>query len=67
MRHSDRPSPEVGLTLDDEDAAAATAAVALAQWHHRHEHCPRCGALTEITEAGWVALSERRQQPLPPD
>lgn len=45
---------EVGSTLDDEDAAAATAAVALAQWHHRHEHCPRCGALTEITEAGWV-------------
>lgn len=50
---------EIGSKLDDEDAAAATAAVALAQWHHRHRHCPRCGAQTEVIEAGWVRRCPR--------
>jgi NAD+ diphosphatase len=28
--------------------------IALLQWHSRHEHCPRCGAVTVITRTGWA-------------
>jgi NAD+ diphosphatase len=27
--------------------------VALTNWHATHTHCPRCGAVTRITQAGW--------------
>ncbi len=43
----------VGSELSDSDAALATTAVALAQWHASHAHCPRCGSATHLTEAGW--------------
>lgn len=43
----------IGSALSDEDAAWATAAVALAQWHRSHAHCPRCGDATVVTKAGW--------------
>lgn len=45
---------EVGADLDDADAGLLTAATALAEWHRRHGHCPRCGAVTEVVQAGWV-------------
>lgn len=43
----------VGAQLSDDDAAWATTAAALAQWHRRHSHCPNCGSETTITKAGW--------------
>jgi len=38
--------------LGDRDAGLFTHAVALANWHARHTHCPRCGALTLPAPAG---------------
>lgn len=45
---------DVGLHLPPDDVACLTTAVALAQWHATHTHCPRCGAATESVDAGWV-------------
>jgi NAD+ diphosphatase len=39
--------------LGDRDAGLVTEAVALANWHARHTHCPLCGAPTAIVQAGW--------------
>lgn len=43
----------IGSSLSDDDAAWATAAVALAQWHRSHSRCPRCGEATQVSKAGW--------------
>ena len=43
---------QVGPLLGDRDAGLLTHAVALANWHARHTHCPRCGALTIPAPAG---------------
>ncbi len=48
-----RPLREVGAHLSDDEAAVATAAVALHQWHRTHTHCPQCGASTLNALAGW--------------
>ena len=45
---------DVGAVLSDRDAGLFVAAVALTNWHRTHTHCPRCGAPTEIVDAGWV-------------
>ncbi len=45
---------EVGADLDDTEAGLLTTATALHGWHHRHRHCPRCGAVTEVVQGGWV-------------
>lgn len=45
---------EVGADLDDTEAGLLTTATALHGWHVRHRHCPRCGALTEVVQGGWV-------------
>ena len=45
---------DVGADLDDRDAGLLTTATALSEWHHRHQHCPRCGARTQIEQGGWV-------------
>ncbi|HLS25781.1 MAG TPA: NAD(+) diphosphatase [Beutenbergiaceae bacterium] len=45
---------DVGWHLSPRDAGLATQAVAIANWHSTHRHCPRCGAATEVIEAGWV-------------
>jgi NAD+ diphosphatase len=37
---------EVGALLPDRDAGLFTHAVALANWHNTHTHCPLCGAVT---------------------
>jgi NAD+ diphosphatase len=45
---------EVGAAVDDLHAALLTSAVALEQWHARHQRCPRCGMITTETQAGWT-------------
>ncbi len=42
---------EVGALLSDRDAGLLTHAVALANWHDRHTHCPICGSAT-VTDPG---------------
>jgi NAD+ diphosphatase len=44
---------EVGAALGDRDAGLFVTLIALSNWHANHTHCPRCGALTVITQAGW--------------
>ena len=43
---------QVGAVLSDRDAGLLTHAVALANWHDSHTHCPRCGTLTVPAAAG---------------
>jgi NAD+ diphosphatase len=45
---------EFGRYADDLEAGLFVCAVALEQWHQRHTHCPRCGAETRETQAGWT-------------
>ncbi len=45
---------EIGADVDDMDAGLLVEAVGLAQWHDRSLHCPLCGAITELRDAGWV-------------
>ena len=40
--------------LSARDSGLLVTAVALANWHAAHPHCPRCGAPTEVINAGWV-------------
>jgi NAD+ diphosphatase len=47
---------EAGVYLGDTDAGVLTTAVALANWHERHPHCPRCGSATTCTQGGWVRV-----------
>jgi NAD+ diphosphatase len=46
---------QAGPLLGDRDAGLLTHAVALAYWHATHTHCPRCGAVTELVQAGHAA------------
>jgi NAD+ diphosphatase len=46
----------VGATLSDRDAGLMTHAVALANWHDSHTHCPRCGTPTVLSAAGHMAV-----------
>jgi NAD+ diphosphatase len=43
---------QAGPLLSDRDAGLMTEAVALANWHSTHGHCPRDGAVTEPVLAG---------------
>jgi NAD+ diphosphatase len=43
---------QVGALLSDRDAGLLTHAVALANWHDTHTHCPRCGTPTVPAPAG---------------
>jgi NAD+ diphosphatase len=45
---------QFGPHADDLDASLVVSAIALEQWHQRHTHCPRCGAPTVETAAGWT-------------
>ncbi|MEJ5915042.1 NAD(+) diphosphatase [Pseudokineococcus sp. 1T1Z-3] len=40
--------------LDDRDAGLLVEAVGVLNWHRVHPCCPRCGARTSITSAGWT-------------
>jgi NAD+ diphosphatase len=42
----------IGALLGDRDAGLFTHAVALANWHVTHTHCPRCGTATIPEPAG---------------
>jgi NAD+ diphosphatase len=44
---------ELATELTDLDVGLLTIAVALQAWHQGHRHCARCGALTEVSKAGW--------------
>ena len=43
---------EVGVLLGDRDAGLMTHAVALANWHESHTHCPRDGTPTTVDPGG---------------
>jgi NAD+ diphosphatase len=43
-----------GAGLSARDAGLYAEALALANWHETHLHCPRCGRATEVEQAGWV-------------
>jgi NAD+ diphosphatase len=45
---------DVGSLLDDADAGVVTTGIALANWHATHPRCSRCGAGTDVTQAGWT-------------
>jgi NAD+ diphosphatase len=47
---------EVGALLPDRDAGLFTHAVALANWHDTHTHCPLCGAVTVPDPGGHSAV-----------
>jgi NAD+ diphosphatase len=49
---------DVGWQLEPHDAALATAALAMANWHSAHRFCPRCGAPAVIAVAGWERRCE---------
>lgn len=45
---------ELGADVDDLEAGLLVQAIGLAQWHDRSLHCPLCGSITELRDAGWV-------------
>ena len=45
---------KTGAGLDDRDAGLFTQALAIANWHASHLHCPRCGIPTLVESGGWV-------------
>jgi NAD+ diphosphatase len=50
---------QVGADLSDRDATVFATALALANWHAGHTHCPRCGSPTEPVQAGWLRRCPR--------
>ncbi|MCI2959187.1 NAD(+) diphosphatase [Agromyces atrinae] len=44
----------IASELSDRDAGLVTEALALANWHSTHTHCPRCGTPTDVIQGGWV-------------
>jgi NAD+ diphosphatase len=49
---------DVGLLLGARDAGLVVHAVALANWHATHQHCPRCGAPTRVATAGHIRVCQ---------
>jgi NAD+ diphosphatase len=45
---------DVAVQLSDRDSGLFTTALALANWHAKHTHCPRCGSPTTAQQGGWV-------------
>ena len=45
---------QIVSTLSLDDAGLLVHAVALAEWHAAHQHCPRCGGRLEAGQAGHV-------------
>ena len=45
---------DVAVLLSDRDSGLFTTALALANWHGKHTHCPRCGSATTAQQGGWV-------------
>lgn len=44
---------QVGLRLPAAERGVLAEALALANWHATHTHCPRCGTPTEVAGLGW--------------
>jgi NAD+ diphosphatase len=44
----------LAMVLDPVDAGLVVQAVAVLNWHDAHRFCPRCGAPTEVVEAGYT-------------
>jgi NAD+ diphosphatase len=49
---------DVGHILSSFEAGLLMTAVAMANWHARHQFSPATGALTAIREGGWVRTAE---------
>jgi NAD+ diphosphatase len=47
---------EFGGRAHELDADLVASAIALEQWHQRHQFCPRCGAPTLEAQAGWTRV-----------
>ncbi|WP_028279118.1 NAD(+) diphosphatase [Arthrobacter sp. H5] len=45
---------DAAASLPAQDAGLFVQAVAIANWHTNHTHCPRCGHATAPEEGGWV-------------
>src|SRR5436190_15451531 len=45
---------EVGALLSPEDAGLLAYATAMVNWHRAHPRCARCGAHTDVAEAGFL-------------
>ena len=45
---------EAGAFLDDREAGIAVHSIGLANWHATHPRCARCGAATDVGEAGHI-------------
>jgi NAD+ diphosphatase len=45
---------EVGALLSAEDAGLLAYGTAMVNWHRAHPHCARCGARTNVAEAGFL-------------
>lgn len=43
---------EVGARLPAAESGLAASAAALLNWHRTHPHCSRCGAVTDVADAG---------------
>jgi len=63
QRHADAPADSafrelraVMTRLSPRDAELAATARALLNWHRSHGFCARCGAASQIAEAGWQRL-----------
>ncbi|MEP6762105.1 MAG: NAD(+) diphosphatase [Sporichthyaceae bacterium] len=50
---------DVGVMLSARDAGLLVHAVALANWHDTHTHCPRCGGPTTVAAAGHLRRCPR--------
>ncbi len=44
----------VGAKLPQRDASIVMQALAIANWHESHQHCPNCGTPTIVEQGGWV-------------
>ncbi|GAB2487529.1 NAD(+) diphosphatase [Jatrophihabitans fulvus] len=45
---------DIGASSTDVEGALLATSIGLEQWHQKHTHCPRCGAPTDETQAGWT-------------
>ncbi len=50
---------DIAASLDARDTGLFVAGAAVANWHASHTHCPRCGAGTVPSHAGWVRRCPR--------
>jgi NAD+ diphosphatase len=56
---------QVGHALDARDGGILVTAIALANWHGRHQFSPETGQPLEIREGGWSRVDENGRQQWP--